>query len=36
MEANVDRVRHIVEAEPTEQSYDTLKEGLVASHIMSD
>jgi hypothetical protein len=35
-EANVDRVRHVVEAEPTEESYNNLKEGLVASHIMSD
>jgi hypothetical protein len=35
-EANVDRVRHVVEAEPTEDSYNNLKEGLVASHVMSD
>jgi hypothetical protein len=35
-EANVDRVRHVVEAESTEESYNNLKEGLVASHVMSD
>jgi hypothetical protein len=29
-ESNVDRVRHIVEAEPDQQSYQHLKEGLVA------
>jgi hypothetical protein len=29
-EANVDRVRHIVEADPTEDSYENLKGGLVA------
>jgi hypothetical protein len=33
LEANVDRVRHVVEAEPTDNN---LKEGLVASHVMSD
>jgi hypothetical protein len=32
-EANVDRVRHVVEAEPTEDSYNNLK---VTSHVMSD
>jgi hypothetical protein len=35
-EANVDRVRHIIEAEPTVESYENLKAGLVASHVMSD
>jgi hypothetical protein len=35
-EANVDRVQHIVEADPTLDSYDNLKGGLVASHVMSD
>jgi hypothetical protein len=35
-ESNVDRVRHIVEAEPDQQSYQHLKDGLVASHVMSD
>jgi hypothetical protein len=35
-EANVDRIRHVVEQEPTEQSYENLKQGLVASHVMSD
>jgi hypothetical protein len=35
-ESNVDRVRHIVEAEPSPESYQHLKDGLVASHVMSD
>jgi hypothetical protein len=35
-EANVDRVRHIVEADPTVDSYENLKGGLVASHVMTD
>jgi hypothetical protein len=35
-EANVDRVKHVVEAEPDENSYNNLKEGLLASHVMSD
>jgi hypothetical protein len=35
-EANVDRVKHVVEAEPDEHSYDNLKEGLLASHVMTD
>jgi hypothetical protein len=35
-EANVDRVRHIVEADPTPDSYENLKGGLVTSHVMSD
>jgi hypothetical protein len=34
--SNVDRVRHIVEAEPDQHSYQNLKDGLVASHVMSD
>jgi hypothetical protein len=35
-EANVDRVKHVVEAEPDEHSYNNLKEGLLASHVMTD
>jgi hypothetical protein len=35
-EANVDRVKHIVEQEPDEHSYQNLKDGLLAAHIMSD
>jgi hypothetical protein len=35
-ESNVDRVRHIMEAEPDQQSYQNLKDGLVASYVMSD
>jgi hypothetical protein len=34
-EANVDRLRHIVE-DPTVDSYKNLKGGLVASHVMTD
>jgi hypothetical protein len=34
--AKVDSVKHIVEAEPHEHSYQNLKESLVASHVMSD
>jgi hypothetical protein len=35
-EATVDRVRHVVEAEPDENSYTNLKDGLLASHVMTD
>jgi hypothetical protein len=35
-EANTDRVRHIVEADFTMDSYDNLMGGLFASHVMSD
>jgi hypothetical protein len=35
-EANVDRVKHIVEAKAHHESYQHLKEGLVASHMMPD
>jgi hypothetical protein len=33
---NVDRVKHKVEAESDENSYQNRKDGLVASHVMSD
>jgi hypothetical protein len=36
LSANVDRVRHMMEADPTEDFYINLKEGLAASHVMSD
>jgi hypothetical protein len=35
-EANMDRVKHVVEAEPDQHSYQNLKDGLLASHVMSD
>jgi hypothetical protein len=35
-EANVDRVKHIVDAEPDQRVYQNLKDDLVASHVMSD
>jgi hypothetical protein len=35
-ETNVDRVKHVVEAEPDENSYNNLKDGLLASHVMTD
>jgi hypothetical protein len=35
-EANVDCVRCVVEQEPSEEAYENLKQGLVASHFMSD
>jgi hypothetical protein len=34
--ANMDRVKHIIKAEPDKHSYQNLKDGLVASHVMSD
>jgi hypothetical protein len=34
--SNVNRVRHIVDAEPDQHSYQNLKDSLVASHVMSD
>jgi hypothetical protein len=35
-EANVDKVKHIVEQEPDKNSYQSLKDGLLAAHVMSD
>jgi hypothetical protein len=35
-EANVDRVWHVLEAKPNMDSYKNMKEGMVASHVMSD
>jgi hypothetical protein len=35
-EANIDLVRHIVEDEPDATSFDRIREGLVAAHILTD
>jgi hypothetical protein len=35
-EANVDLVRHIVEEEPDATSFQRIRDGLVAAHILTD
>jgi hypothetical protein len=35
-EANIDLVRHIVEDEPDSTSFERIREGLVAAHILTD
>jgi hypothetical protein len=35
-EANIDLVRHIVEDEPDSTSFERIREGLVATHILTD